>query len=203
MGLPSRSNQASPQRCWRPQTLLDCFWLPPHPCQYLRICDSSHLACLLRSSLRLGFIGTTTSLASLASGFWTQTSLGLRFSTRSVPTLMSLSALIFVKGYFTVTLLSAPPLLSTPIHCLSQCSASILLQQAVSNKSSTLPRRHRRCLNPLLLLLNPLPPQPRRPGRHASSLLRNLQPMYFSSCRTTTASSCRLGYSSIQPRRLG
>jgi hypothetical protein len=60
---------------------------------------------------------------------------------------MSLSAPICVEGYFTVTLSSAPPPLCTPIRCLSQCSASIALQQAIPTKPSILPRRHRSCLN--------------------------------------------------------
>jgi hypothetical protein len=90
----------------------------------------------------------------------------IRLSARSVPTTMSLSAPISVKGYFTVTLSSAPPLLSTPFRCLSQCSASIRLQQAIPTKPSILPRRYRHCLHPLLLLLNSLPVPPRRPGRH-------------------------------------
>ncbi len=90
----------------------------------------------------------------------------VRLSTRSVPSPMSLSAPIFVEGYFTVNLSSAPPLLSTPIRCISQCSASITLQQAIPTKPSILPRGRRRCLNPLLLLWNALPLPPRRPGRH-------------------------------------
>jgi hypothetical protein len=79
---------------------------------------------------------------------------------------MSLSAPIFVEGYFTVTLSSAPLLLSTLIRCISQCAASITLQQAISTKPSILPRRHRRCLNPFLLLLNALPLPPVCPGCH-------------------------------------
>jgi hypothetical protein len=115
MGLTSRSNEALPQRCWRPQALSDristlrsaldtSVFLP------VQLWDSSwwvvgtHLVCLLRSSLRLESIGITKFAASLASGFWNPTRLGLRFSTRSVPTPMSLSAPIFVESYFTVTL---------------------------------------------------------------------------------------------------
>jgi hypothetical protein len=72
----------------------------------------------------------------------------------------------FVNDYFAVILSSAPPPLSTPIRCLSLGSASVALQLATPNPTSTLPHRPRRWLNPLLLLLNPLSLPTRRPGRH-------------------------------------
>jgi hypothetical protein len=103
-----------------------------------------HPACLLRLPLRLGSVANTSSVVSLTSGCWTLTRLGLRFSTRSVPIPIRLSAPIFVEGYFTVTLSSAPPLLSTPILCLSQCSAFIALEQAIPTQPSTLSCRYRR-----------------------------------------------------------
>jgi hypothetical protein len=186
---------------WRPQVLSDRFWIPPCPCQYAYgihhggMLAHTEPACCDR--LRLGSVGTTTFVVSLASGFWAPTRLGSRLSTRSVPTPMSLLAPIFAEGYFTVTLSSAPLLLSTPIRYQSQCFASVALQ-AIPIKPSTLPYQHLPCLNPSLLLLDPLLLPPRRPGRH-----RLVPAVYFSSCRTTTASPCRLEYSSIHPRRLG
>ena len=47
---------------------------------------------------------------------------------------------------------------------------------------------------PLLLLLNLLSLPPSFPSRHHFYLLCNLQPMSFSTCRTTADSYCRLGY---------
>jgi hypothetical protein len=101
------------------------------PIGFIMVGCCTHPACLLRPSLSLGSVGTTTSVASLASGFWAPTRLKLHFSTRRVPTLTTLSAPIFLEGYFTVTLSSGLPLLSTPTRCLSQCSAPIALQQAI------------------------------------------------------------------------
>jgi hypothetical protein len=57
-------------------------------------------------------------------------------------------------------------------------------------------------LNASLLLLNPQPLPSRRPGCHRL-VPAVLNAMYFSSCRTTNASRCRLEYSRIHPRRLG
>ena len=107
----------------------------------------------------------------------------LRSSPRSVPTPMSLSAPIFVEGHFIVTLSSAPPPLSTPIRCLSQCSAFIALQLAIPTQPSTPPRWHRRCLNPLMLMLlmlmlNQLSLPPSRPGRHRLTPAVQLQPIH-------------------------
>jgi hypothetical protein len=84
---------------------------------------------------------------STARGFWTPTKLGLRSSTRSVPMSRLLLAPTFVEGYFTVIFSSVLSPLSTPIRCLSLCSASIALQLATLNPTSTLPHQYRRCLN--------------------------------------------------------
>jgi hypothetical protein len=58
-----------------------------------------------------------------------------------------------------------PTPLSTPTRCLSQCSAFTALQLAIPTQPLTLPRQYRRCLNPLLLLLNQLSLPPSRPDR--------------------------------------
>jgi hypothetical protein len=71
----------------------------------------------------------------------------------------------FGGDYSTVILSSAPPSLSTPIRCLSLCSASNALKLATQNPPSTLSLRPRRCLNPSLLVLNPLSLPPSFPGR--------------------------------------
>jgi hypothetical protein len=157
----------------------------------------------------------------------------LFFSTRSVPTLMSLSTPIFVDGYFRMTLSSAPLLLSTPICCLSRSvptlmslstsifvdgyfrmtlsSAPMLLSTPICCLSRALrPSRSTQRSRPIhrprivsLILLNPLPLPPRRPGRH------RLVPAVLHAAHVLLQSShhnrlpMRLEYSSIHPRRHG
>jgi hypothetical protein len=80
---------------------------------------------------------------------------------------MILSALTFVVGYSPVILFPTPQPLSTPIRCLSLYYTFLALQQlATPSPPSTLPHQPRRCVNLLLLLLNPLLLPPSRPGRH-------------------------------------
>ena len=66
------------------------------------------------------------------------TRLGLRSSTRSVPTPLLPLPTAFVKNYFTLILSSAQSPHSTPTRCLSLCSGFIALQLTARS-------RHRYC----------------------------------------------------------
>jgi hypothetical protein len=123
----------------------------------------THLAYLLRSSLRLGSVGTTTFVVSLASGLQR----GLDYAIHEKRTNADVTFGSHLRGglfYSDPVICATATQHAYPLR--SQCFASIALQQAISTKPSTLPRRHRRCLNPSLLLLNIMPFPPRRPGRH-------------------------------------